>query len=191
MKKYDFTVALLALTALALAGLACRISAGGPEYPKTAIPVSTEAIGSLDQQIQTAQTAAASQDGLITVSITETQITSLLAARLAEQTDPFITDPQAYLRDGQIQLYGTAHQGNVDATVRIILSATVDDQGKPVISVVSTDFGPIPAPEGLNNTISGFIGELFTGSLGPAATGLRLDSISIADGVMTLTGKIQ
>jgi hypothetical protein len=188
MKK-NITIMLAAFT-LILASLACTINAGGPEYPKTPIPVSTEAIGSLDQQLQAAQTAAA-QNGLLSLSINETQITSLLAARLETQTDPFLRDPQVYLRDGQIQVYGKARKGDVEATVRVILSASIDPEGKPVVSVVSADFGPLPAPEGLNNTISAFIGEAFTGSLGPAAIGMRLETISIADGVMTLTGKMQ
>ena len=189
MKK-NLMIALFATFALALASLACTISAGGPDYPQTPIPVSTEAIGSFDQQLQAAQTAAA-QSGLLSLSINETQITSLLAARLNEQTDPFILNPQVYLRDGQIQVYGKARKGDIEANVRIVLAVTVDSQGKPLISVTTADFGPLPAPDGLNNTISAFIDELFTGSLGPVATGMRLETISIADGVMTLTGKMQ
>jgi hypothetical protein len=33
--------------------------------------------------------------------------------------------------------------------------------------------------------------EAYTGSLGPVATGLRIESISIANGVMTVTGRIR
>ncbi len=189
MKK-NKTVMLLALVALFLSSLACTISAGGPEYPKTQIPVSTEAIASLDQQVQAAQTQAAST-GLISLSINETQITSLLVQKLNAETDPFIRNPQVYLRDGKIQVYGIAKKGDIEANMRIVLSATIDPQGKPLITVDSVDLGPIPAPEGLNSTISSLVGEMFTGSFGPAATGLRLESITIADGVMTITGKVQ
>jgi urease alpha subunit len=131
------------------------------------------------------------ETGALTLSINETQLTSLLAARLDEQTDPFISNPQVYLRDGQIQVYGKAKRGDVEANVRIILSVTLDAQGKPVVTVASADFGPVPAPDGLNQTISAFVDEMLTGSLGPMATGLRLETINIADGVMTLTGKAQ
>jgi hypothetical protein len=34
-------------------------------------------------------------------------------------------------------------------------------------------------------------GEAFTGSFGPVATGLRIETITIADGIMTLTGRIR
>jgi hypothetical protein len=53
------------------------------------------------------------------------------------------------------------------------------------------DFGPFPAPEGLNSTVSAFVQEAFTGALGPAAIGFRLETVTIADGVMTLTGRIK
>jgi uncharacterized protein YpmS len=189
MKKAGiFTI--LSVFTLALASLACKIFIGGPDYPLTPIAVSTEAVASLDQQVQAAQTAAA-QNGVLTLTINETQITSLLASKLEAQPDPFIRDPQVYLRNNEIQVYGKATQGNLEANVRIVLSANIDAEGKPVILVTSADFGPLPAPEGLNKTISTLIEEAFTGTLGPAAIGLRLESITIADGVMTLTGRVK
>lgn len=189
MKKAQ-TNLLLAVLPLALAALACTIFVGGPAYPETPIPVSTEAIGSLDDQLNAAETSAA-QSGTLTLAINESQITSLLAAKLDEQSEPFLTEPQVYLRDGQIQVYGKAVQGNFQANVRIVLSATLDANGKPVISVLSVDFGPLPAPSGLNDAISSMMDEAFTGALGPAAIGFRLESITIADGVMTLTGRVK
>jgi hypothetical protein len=180
----------LSIFALTLASLACSVFVGGPDYPSTPIAVSTEAVGSLDDQVHAAQTAAA-QSGVMMLTVTETQITSLLASKLATQTDPFLRDPQVYLRNNEIQVYGKAKQGNLEANVRIVLSASIDAEGKPVISMVSADFGPFPAPEGLNKTISALIDETFTGALGPAASGLRLESITIAEGVISLTGRVK
>lgn len=189
MKK-AWILSILSIFALALASLACTVFVGGPDYPATPIAVSTEAVGSLDDQVHAAQTAAA-QNGLLTLTINETQITSLLASKLEAQTDPFIRDPQVYLRNNEIQVYGKASQGDLEANVRIVLSASIDAEGKPVITVTSADFGPLPAPEGLNKTVSALIEEAFTGALGPAAIGLRLESITIADGVMTLAGRVK
>lgn len=175
---------------LILAALACSVFVGGPSYPETAIPVSTEDIGIVEKQFGDAATNAATS-GTLTLNITESQLTSIVAQKLSEQTDPFITDPQVYLRDGKIQIYGKAAQGNLQANVRIVLTATLDDNGKPVISVVSVDFGPLPAPESMNKAIGKMVDEAFTGALGPAATGFRLKSITIADGTMTLTGRVK
>lgn len=188
MKKAQ--VAILPWIFLALATLACSIFVGGPAYPETPVPVSTEAAGNLDKHIHTAETAAA-DSGTLTLTITESQLTSLVASKLEEQDDPFLTEPQVYLRDGQIQIYGKAVRGSLQANIRIVLTATLDEDGKPVISVVSTDFGPLPAPEGLNSAIGDMVDQAFTGAIGPAAVGFRLESISIADGTMTITGRIK
>ncbi len=189
MKKNHFTV-LIALLSLALASLACTINAGGPDYPETRVPISTESAFSLEEQVRAAQTAAA-QSGALAISITESQLTSLVAAKLAEDPQPVVTDPQVYLRDGQIQIYGKATQGLIQVNVRLVIAISVDANGQPVITIVSTDFGPLPAPEGLNKTISAMVQETFTGALGPAAIGFRLDSVTIADGVMTLAGRVK
>jgi hypothetical protein len=135
---------------------------------------------------------------VITINLTEPQITSYLAARMQsdpslQQSDkkPLITDPQVYLRDGQMQIYGRTQQGIFAANIGIIVQVGVDANGQPLIEIVSADFGPFPAPEGLKNAITAMVKEAYTGSLGPVATGLRVEAISIANGIMTITGRIR
>jgi len=159
--------------------------------------VSVEAAASIQEEIKRAVEAAA-QTGVMTVNLTEPQITSFLAARLQtdpslQQSDkkPFITDPQVYLRDGQMQIYGKTQQGIFAANIGIIVNMGVDANGKPQIDVVSADFGPLPAPEGLKDAITAMVREAYTGSLGPVATGLRIETITIANGIMTVTGRIK
>jgi uncharacterized protein YpmS len=172
---------------LFLAILACTITVGGPEYPDQQIAVSTEAAGQIQFVLQTAE-AAGTTSGQITVVLTETQLTSYLFYRLAVQTQPLFTDPQVYLQNGQIQIFGTARKGYFQATVAIILTAGVNDQGQLEIELTSADFGPLPVPGGLKDAITAAIQEMYTGAIGPAAIGFRLKSISIADGLMTITG---
>ena len=188
----------LFLTILLLTSLACTVFVGGPDYSSLpAIPVSAEAAASIQQEIQRA-VAAAAETGVITVNLTEPQITSYLAQRL--QTDPslqqpdkkpLITEPQVYLRDGQMQIYGKTQQGMFAANIGIIVNMGVDVNGQPQIDVVSADFGPFPAPDGLKDAITAMVREAYTGSLGPVATGLRIEAISIANGVMTVTGRVR
>lgn len=175
---------------LAFATLACAVSLGGPAYPDTPVPVSTEDVGIVEKQFQDAATVAATS-GTLTLSITESQLTALVVARLNKQEEPIITEPQVYLRDGQIQIYGKAVRGNFQANVRIVLTASVNESGRPAISVVSVDFGPLPAPESINSSISKMVDEAFSGAIGPAATGFRLESITIENGTMTLTGRVK
>jgi hypothetical protein len=67
----------------------------------------------------------------------------------------------------------------------------VDANGEPTIEMTSADFGPFPVPEGLRDTISAMVREAYTGTLGPVATGLRIETITIANGVMTITGRVR
>ena len=195
LTKYAYQIF---FTTLILASLACTIFVGGPDYSTLApIPVSAEAVESIKDEMRRAFEAGL-ETGVVTFNLTEPQITSYLAFRLQtdpalQQTDktPLITNPQVYLRDGQMQIYGKTQQGIFAANIGIIVSVGVDEAGQPKIEIVSADFGPFPAPEGLKDAISAIIREAYTGSLGPVATGLRIDTIVIANGVMTITGRIR
>jgi hypothetical protein len=131
------------------------------------------------------------------MNFTEPQLTSYIAARLQsdpnmqQDNKPLIADPQVYLRDGQMQIYGKSQQGLFSANIGIIVSVGVDGNGQPEIEIISADFGPLPAPEGLKDAISAVVREAYTGSLGPVATGLRIETISIADGIMTISGRVR
>jgi hypothetical protein len=195
IKTYSFPLFLLSLV---LTSLACVVFVGGPDYSNLPpIPVSADAAASIQDEIKRAVEAAA-DTGVITVNLTEPQITSYLATRLQtdptlQQSDkkPLITDPQVYLRDGQMQIYGKTQQGLFTANIGILVNMGVDANGQPQIDVASADFGPFDAPAGLRDAITAMVKEAYTGSLGPVATGLRIESISIANGVMTVTGRIR
>ena len=188
----------LFLLILIITSLACTIFVGGPDYSNLPpIPVSAEAAESIKAEIKRAFEAGL-ETGVVTINITEPQITSYLAARLQtdaslQQSDkkPLMTDPQVYLRDGQMQIYGKTQQGIFTANIAIIITMGVDADGQPLIDITSADFGPFPVPEGLKDAITAMVREAYTGSLGPVATGLRIETISIASGVMTVTGRIR
>jgi hypothetical protein len=181
---------ILSFIVLALAGLACSIFMGGPVYPDAPKSVSKVATQDLKAYIEQTVTNG-EQTGTISLQITQSQLTSYLALKLASQTDPLITDPQVLLHDGQMVIYGRMERGIFFANISITTHVTVDEQGRPVIEITQTDLGPLPAPKRLNDAVSAFVSEVFTGSVGPIATGFRLNSISIADGVMTVTGRIK
>ena len=189
MKQIRFSLLIFPVS-LTLASLACRIFVGGPDYPATPIPFSMEAIESFNQQMQQAVESGA-QSGLVTLQVNESQLTSYLALKLQSQPNPPFSEPQVLLRDGRMQILGKVQQGIFQANIAIILNVGIDEAGLPKIQVVSADFGPFPAPEGLNEAISSVISEAYTGTLGPVATGFRLETISIADGNMTLTGRVK
>ncbi len=187
----------LFLLLLVLTSLACTVFVGGPDYSSLPpIPVSTDAAQSIQDELKRAFEAGA-QTGVVTINLTEPQITSYLAARiqsdpsLQQDKKPLFTDPQVYLRDGKMQIYGKTQQGIFTANIGIVVQVGLDASGQPLIEITSADFGPFGAPEGLKNAITAMIKEAYTGSIGPVATGLRIESISIANGIMTITGRIK
>ncbi len=175
---------------LLLAIFACTMNFGGPSYPTLSIPVSTEAMGELQTSVETA-VAEGAVSGEVTLIFTEPQLTSYLAYKLLAQSQPFITNPQVYLRNGELQIYGTARKGYFEATALIVLSAGVDDLGQLKIELSSANFGPLPVPNGLKEIISAMIKEVYTGALGPVASGFKLNSVIITDGEMTIVGQIK
>lgn len=186
-KKYLY----LFIVSLVVSSLACSINVGGPEYPAQTVPASPTDAQALRDMIQQAMITGA-ETGVITLSITESQLTGFMAEKLSQQINPPFTDPQILLRNGQMQMYGKVTRGWFTANMLITMNVTIDETtGQPKIQIASADFGPFPAPEGINNAISAIIDEAFTGSFGPVAVGFRLQTITIADGIMTLTGRIK
>ena len=181
---------LIALITIVLSTLACSVFVGGPNYPATPIPVSTQAVQSLKNQVQQSF-ATGTATGTVTLHITEEQLTSYLAVYLQSHPNLPIKDPQVQLQNGQMKLLGKVQQGMFSANVSMTLTVGVDQNGQPKITITQEDFGPLPAPQGLNDAMSAFVAQALTGSLGPAATGFRLESISIADTVMTVTGRVK
>ncbi len=179
------------ISSLVLATLACSIFVGGPDYPAQTVPVSADEVQNMQSQLEQAL-ATGAESGIVNAQITESQLTSYIALKLQAQVDPPFTDPQILLRNGQMLMYGKIKQGMFNANILITMNVGIDPTtGLPKIEIASADFGPFPAPEGMNTAISAVIDEAFTGSLGPVALGFRLESIAIADGVMTLTGRIK
>ena len=196
MRQTKYALPFFLLTLL-LISLACTVFVGGPDYSSLpAVPVSTDALQSMQDEVKRAFEEGA-QTGTITLNFTEEQITSYVAARLQNDTSlqqnnqPLITDPQVYLRDGQMQIYGKTKQGMFTANIGIIINVGVDENGQPKIDIASADFGPLPAPKGLANAVAAMVREAYTGSLGPVATGLRIETITIANGIMTISGRVR
>ena len=176
---------------LIFASMACSIFIGGPEFPDQTVSYSPEEVQTMRQQFEQALITGA-ETGVVTLQITEAQLTAYIAEKLSQNNNPPFTDPQIFLRDGQMQMYGKITRNWFNANMLITMNVGVDETtGQPKIEIASADFGPIPAPEGINSAISAIISEAYTGTLGPIAVGFRLESIAIADGIMTLTGRIK
>ena len=92
------------LLLLAAVTLACNL--GSRQTPAPPPPVSTEAVQNLEATLENAADKIR-ETGEVQLEIDEAQLTSLVAFKLQESGDDLISDPQVYLRDGQIQVFGT------------------------------------------------------------------------------------
>jgi hypothetical protein len=175
---------------LGLAALACTVNLGGPEPPGPPIAVSTAEAGGVLE----AWRGALSADllaGDVTLLLDEQQVTSFLAARLAADEDPVLREPQVYLREGRLDIYGIADQGPFAARVLLAVAPRLDEGGALAFDVTSADFGPLPAPAALRESLSAVLTEAFTGTLGPLATGLRIRTFAIADGQVAIVAALR
>ncbi len=178
------------LAGLLLISLACTINIGGPTPPAPPPTIDPAALEQLKANWAAALATAAVTNGKVTVTITEAQVAALLASKLAKDPDAFFQQPQVVLQNNQIQIFGVAKQANLVANIQMTITVKVDEEGTPQFQLVSADFGPLPVPAGLLEGVSGMLNEALTGKIAPSATGFRLESITIADGVMTIQGTV-
>jgi hypothetical protein len=118
-------------------------------------------------------------------------MTAFLAERIADREQPLIRNPQVFLRDNQIQVFGIAERGILKASVLITVAPEITSEGEISFQISEASVGPVPAPSALKSTISAVLTEAFTGSIGSLATGIRISSLAIADGQMTIVGELR
>ncbi len=182
---------ILVLASTAVAALACQADLGGPPRPGETIEVSQEHALAFEEMWEGAAEAADLSDGQLSLIVSETQLTSLIALRLREQEDPILRAPQVYLREGLIQVHGVADRGLVRANVLLEIEPVIHEDGSLSFRVTSAEFGPLPVPDSLREGISSLISEAFVGSIGSLATGIRLEAIAIEDGEMAISGRLR
>ena len=188
MQKSIRTI-ILALAALAAASLACNfISTQTPSpTPRPTVAVSTESVQELEQNLDSA--AEDLQQGKqVTLILTESQLTSLVASNFQSGDGPVLQNPQVYLRNGQVQLVGTVEQSGIGLPLEILVSMQVDSNGKLDYTIDSAKLGPFPLPQAQLDQLSSELDRAIAAQLGQGDQRIVLDGITIADGTMTITG---
>jgi hypothetical protein len=110
---------------------------------------------------------------------------------LEARETPLIKQPQVYLRQNAIQVFGTTERGIVKANVLLAISPLIDADGNISLELTTAEFGPIPAPDALKDSISAILTEAFTGSVGSLATGIRVTTLVINDGQLAIVGELR
>jgi hypothetical protein len=174
---------------LALAMLSCRLNLGGPDLPVA--PAVSSASATRASAAWSEALAGAATSGQVTVLLTEEELTSAIAERIANDSDSIFRDPVVRLRDGVIQVYGVVEQSPFEATVRIVVTPVIDGEGRLGFDLTSAEIGPFPASEGLRGTISGMLSEAVVGPIGSLATGFRVTSVAVADGALAIVAELR
>ncbi len=175
---------------LILTGLACQINVGGPTPPSEPFQVSTLEAIQLEENWRAAFEADPI-DGRVTVVITERALTAFLAARMAEAENPILRGPQVRLQGGEIQIFGVASAGPLEASALLSIQPLVDSEGVLAFNITTAEVGPLPIPDTLKQGLSDLLTEAFTGNLGSVATGIRITSLAIADGKAAIVGELR
>lgn len=176
----------LIIFALSLSLLACNLSFpwGSSREP---VPVTTEAAESLEETVEGIFENPQLRDE-ITLVITESQLTSIIAFEIEDRSGDIVTNPQVYLRDGQIQLNGDVNTQGISAPAQVKVEVSVDVLGRPDLNVVSATVGPFPIPADIASEVDTIINDVFQDELNSMAPNLHIESILIEDGKMTIIG---
>ena len=150
----------LLVATFVLLGLGCGpcqlLSANLPTPPHT-IAVSTEAAAQLESRIQQNLTGEPGEQFIL--RMTDSEVTSLVASKLAEYDESPVADPQIWFTNGKI--YGTGQLVNVlplQTSFYVVAMARIED-GKVTVSIEESSAGALPIPDGVLSTISQSINE--------------------------------
>lgn len=185
LEKRSFLLVLTIVT-LVTAGLACNLPLRGtPEPTATPIPVTGSSVEELTTQVASAAATAAA-GGPIVLEFTEEQLTSAAMLELQSQGDTGVRDVQVHLRDGVIRITGTANQSGFDLPLSIALSVTADAQGLPHTEVMEAKIGPLSLPQTMMDQFTTNFDQLLSARFAQEAGNVVIESITIADGKMTI-----
>ena len=97
-----------------------------------------------------------------------------------------LSDPVIVFQPNHIELYGTIKGDNIAANGRVLMTVTVDDQGKPVVKITEANFGPIPVPPSLLTNLSTAVDQSIANSMKDYPSDYRLESITFNTGTATI-----
>lgn len=197
-KRSRFTLAVAAL--LLLTSLACNFSNRLSQMatPTTLSATATEKVENTQTQptpipqvlrnTQPVPTPESQGNTPVKIVLDEERLTAIVVKELQTQQDQPIEDPQILLRDGQIQVLGNVKQGAFTLPLKMLISVSIDSSGKPKFKVTSANVGPLPLPQSTLDQISTQLDSALAENLGPEIDDVYIENITIANGLMTVTG---
>jgi len=181
---------ILLLITLTLTSLACNLGGRLLEKPRETIPVTTEAVEGLMGKVKKLESLVQSGD-VVELIITETEITSLVVFELMDQSPQPLDNIQIYLRDGQIQVFGTYRESGLSLPLEVVATPIVSAVGVLSISLDTVKIGPVAAPDVLQKQAQSLVDEVVLRAVNDrAGESFIVNNVSISDGQMIINGLI-
>jgi hypothetical protein len=176
----------LILSILLAVSLACNLPQNGANMPPTPEPIPQQDLDQLEQELE--ETIENPENGNVTITLTEQQLTSFLRAELAKENDPILTDPAVELTNGQMIVHGKVTQSGFQITTRTVLQPRIDANGDPTLDVISVDLGPFPVPANLRSQFEGLADDALKRYLDEYSDEFQVTDITVEEGRMTISG---
>jgi len=124
----------------------------------------------------------------VVLVVTESELTSYVAYELQNQDVSVIQNPQIYLRDGNVQVYGQYDEAGTSLNISVTLRFPVSD-GKVQVQIVTIALNGFKAPASLASKVQLAVTEQVEPGLNEwLANGMYIDALQIGDGILTITG---
>lgn len=171
--------------------LACSLpTVSAPTRPPTSAPLSTEELKQFEETLNDTLNNP-DLSGEVSIQITEQQINALVVNSSEPMADFTITEPQIHLTDGKVEFYARITQGTLTAQTQVVLVPVVSGDGQPRLQIESIKLGPLPVPDTLVKQVEDRVNDLFYQSLLSSDSRLKVKSVTITEGLMTVTGERQ
>ena len=175
-------LALCAVVLLSLACGPCNLLAAVTPTPPRPIAVSTESAAQLESRIQQNLSGPPGQPFLLRMS--DAEVTSLLATKLAETDGAPVADPQIWFTKGKI--YGQGRLVNVlpvETTFHIVATPHIRD-GQVIVDIEEVSAGTVPLPDRVLDTLSQSLNE----TIAEAQLDLEVTDLEILEGEAIFKG---
>ena len=176
--RLTFSLSLLvALTIIACTAADSATLPGGP------VEISPEAAQRVEAKLVEALTLNPNDQFIL--RFTDEEVTSYLALKLEETTEPPITDPQIRFTKGKMYVAGKLTSIGLMQVRAMIVAAprVMDDQ--LVMDVESVYLGPIPVPNTLLNSLSQTIDR----ALEEAQVALKITQVEVFESEIVIAGE--
>lgn len=175
------------LLVVAVLAMACTpgIASSAPELPGGPIRISEEAARRLDDKIT--QAFQQNPSGRFTLSVTDEELSSWVALRVANAPDAMVADPQVRFTQGKVFAALTL-KGLVPFDIRTVLEADVrlvDD--RVVFEIDKSTVGPFPAPGFVRDALSQTIND----TLLESQLDVQVTDIEIKESEIVIAGHLR